>query len=495
MASSLTHANANGASPTTPVAAVQIVEPPTTATSITQPGRCGGLGRVVVLSFCYACGMSSLFAMLATTSIAVVHLGYGRGMALVPMGLLKFTSCLTALTCSRFCQHRSGFLVAICAGFIGAIVCVISLTFHGDDSVAGLRFVVLCCGHMLMGVCDVGTQFLRFLAFRLVEKHRQPQAISLTIAGGIMACIFGPEMAKHTVDVLIAGQPFAATFVGMACLYLCYGVAFACLNLEPPRTNQKDLAVASEQKAAMCVDERPLLVRVRSLMRVDLVLAVIAAATSFSTMLSIMNATPLVLVGAGFSLQQSSTVIQAHILGMFVPTFFSGGIVRHSGWAPAVVVGLGSIALSAAMLIATASDLLAGVDGAYTVCLLALALLGVGWCFGYVGATVWLTQTYSSEESSLAQGLNDCAIHFSSGVAIISTGFFVDFFGWKVLLATNGIVALIVALLSALLAARRRKVHQVPIKLGTTTNEPDGLGLEAGSELPKQAGKVIEIEF
>ena len=53
---------------------------------------------------------------------------------------------------------------------------------------------------------------------------------------------------------------------------------------------------------------------------------------------------------------------------------------------------------------------------------LALILLGIGWNFGFIGATAMLTETYRPEEKAKAQGANDFILFGSVALASFMSG-------------------------------------------------------------------------
>ena len=119
------------------------------------------------------------------------------------------------------------------------------------------------------------------------------------------------------------------------------------------------------------------------------------------------------MVGCGMSSNDAANVVSAHVLAMFIPSFFTGHLIARFG-AP-VIVGLGLTILAASGAVA-----LSGVEiGQFFA---ALILLGIGWNFGFIGATAMLTRASRPEERSRIQGLNDLVVFGGVFVASLSSG-------------------------------------------------------------------------
>ena len=156
--------------------------------------------------------------------------------------------------------------------------------------------------------------------------------------------------------------------------------------------------------------------------------AIICAMVSYALMNLVMTATPLAVVGCGFSPDAAGTVVMAHVLAMFAPSFFTGHLIARFGATRIVMVGLALLALTA--VVATSGETM----GHF---LAALILLGLGWNFGFIGATDMLTSSHEPEERAKVQGLNDFLVFGMVTVASLSSGALLNGFdgdvvaGWR----------------------------------------------------------------
>jgi MFS family permease len=106
---------------------------------------------------------------------------------------------------------------------------------------------------------------------------------------------------------------------------------------------------------------------------------------------------------------------------MFAPSFVTGPLMVRFG--KEAVMAAGMVILGACALVA-----LAGIDLAHF--WISLVLLGVGWNFGFIGATALLTTTYRPEERGKVQGFNDFLIFGSVAIASFSSGKLFNAYGW-----------------------------------------------------------------
>jgi MFS family permease len=150
--------------------------------------------------------------------------------------------------------------------------------------------------------------------------------------------------------------------------------------------------------------------------------AVISAMVSYGVMNFIMIATPLAMTSHAHAFADTAFVIQWHVLGMFVPSFFTGHLIRRFGTSTIMLAGILLLALCVGINFAGTT---------VTHFWSALVLLGLGWNFLFVGATTLLTETYTVNEKAKAQALNDFVVFGTVTVSSFSSGAVHQALGWQ----------------------------------------------------------------
>ena len=313
-------------------------------------------------------------------------------LATLPLSMMILGSTLTARPLSGFmARHgrRAGFLLACLAGGLGAATAAAGI-WSGS-------FWLFMAGSMLSGVYMSAQGFYRFAATDTAPAGFEAKAISWVMAGGLASAITGPALVRATNDLTAA--PFLATYAAIVGLNLVGPLLFALLDIPKPPA----LAPGHDHG-------RPL----RELLRVpEIGVAMICGMVAYALMNLVMTSAPLAVVGCGFAPNDAANVVSGHVLAMFAPSFVTGHLIARLG--ASRIVGIGLVILAVAGAVA-----LAGVDlmNFY----LALALLGVGWNFGYIGATAMLTRAHRAEERGRVQGLNDFFVFGGVFLASLSSG-------------------------------------------------------------------------
>lgn len=290
---------------------------------------------------------------------------------------------------------------------LGAILGVISGVVAAQG-IAHSDFVTFCIGTALAGFYAACVQSYRFAATDLVsDPAQQAKAISRVMVGGLIAAIIGPQVVIWTRDALPA-TPFAGSFYSQAGLALLALPLLMGLRLPPPQGKQ-----------AVAGDARPLAEIART---PRFVVACAAGVVSYGLMAFLMTAAPMAMVGCGHSVGEAAMGIQWHVLAMFVPSFFTGKLIARHGKQP--VTALGLLMIGAAGVLA-----IMGLDifhfwGS-------LILLGVGWNFGFIGATALLTECYRPSERAKVQALNDFLVFGTVAVASFGSGQLLHSAGWN----------------------------------------------------------------
>jgi MFS family permease len=225
------------------------------------------------------------------------------------------------------------------------------------------------------------------------------------IAGGVVAALAGPNIARFTQD--IGPVPFAASFMA---LFLLGGIAFwmvSRLEVPPP--------VAAEAGG-------PSRALVEIMMQPVFLTALMGSVVGYAVMLMVMTATPLAMQICGHSVGAATTVIQWHVLGMFVPSFFTGNLIRRYGVLAIMGTGVALIA-GHVMAVLSGIEFFNFVSG--------LVLLGVGWNFLFIGGTTLLTEAYRPSERAKTQAAHDFMMFGAITLSSFASGGLLNAYGWE----------------------------------------------------------------
>lgn len=365
--------------------------------------------NVVVLVLAQAILGAQMPVMFIVGGLAGTILAPNPCLATLPLSMIILGSTLTARPLARFMQHRgrqAGFLLASGIGAVGAAVSALGL-WQGS-------FWLFMLGALLTGVYMSSQGFYRFAATDTAPEDYAPRAISWVMAGGLAAAIIGPAIVRGT-DGLTA-VPFLATYVAVIGLNLLGPFLFAFLDIPRPPAPRAGAARG-----------RPMGEILRSPV---IAVAIICGMVSYALMNLVMTSTPLAVVGCGFAPSDAANIVSAHVLAMFAPSFVTGHLIARFGAERIVGAGLVILALAGGVA-------LSGVElGQF---FLALVLLGIGWNFGYIGATTMLTRAHAPEERGRVQGMNDFIVFGGVFLASLSSGGLMNCTGGSVQAGWNAV--------------------------------------------------------
>ena len=316
-------------------------------------------------------------------------------LATLPISFIVFGSMTTAPWLSPLMQRRGrrfGFFLGAIAGALGALVAAYGL-YIGS-------FAVLLGGSYLTGIYMSAQGFYRFAATDTASDSYRPKAISYVMAGGLLSAIVGPQLNKLVQDAFVV--PFLGTYLAVAALNLGGMLLFFALDL--PKGSRTETVAASDTPPR---SRRELLRDPR------IVVAMICAMVAYSLMNLVMTSTPLAVVGCGFTKNNANDIVSAHVLAMFAPSFFTGHLIARFGVERIMAAGL--LILTAAGIVA-----LSGVE--LVNFFAALILLGLGWNFGFIGATTMLSGAHAPNERGTVQGMNDMVVFGMVTVASLASG-------------------------------------------------------------------------
>ena len=354
--------------------------------------------------------------------------------ATLPISLIVFGSMTTAPWLSPLMQkygRKTGFFVGAIAGAVGASISAYGLYVAS--------FSIFLIGAYFSGIYMSAQGFYRFAATDTASDNFRPKAISYVMAGGLISAVFGPQLNKFVQDASVI--PFLGSYIAIIGLNLVGMFLFFCF--------------ASPTAPPMSLWLRPLCrhaVAKELLADPRILVAISCGMVAYALMNLVMTSTPLAVVGCGLTKNNANDIVSAHVIAMFLPSFFTGHLINRFGVER--IMGLGLIILAAAGLVA-----LSGME--ITNFFLALILLGLGWNFGFIGATTLLTGAHTSYERGRVQGMNDAIVFGCVTIASIASGGLMNCTGGSVV---QGWAAVNYAMVPFLLLAGTALLSLVMIK-------------------------------
>jgi MFS family permease len=370
------------------------------AHSAVYPGR-----NVALLGLAQALFMSVQAMGISATPLAAYMLlaETEKWLATMPIFLVHLAIMGTTVPASLLMARvgrRAGFSLGAGAGALAGL--------SGTLALFRQSFPLLCLSAVLQGMQAAFFWYFRLAAADAAPASLRPKAISLVLAGGVLAAFIGPQTAKWAVDWL-APVTFAGVYLAMACFSIAIGLLIQFIRI--PRLSEAERSAGG----------RPLRLIAR---QPSYRVALASSVFGYAVMTLTMSATPLAMLACGYGFADSATVIQAHILGMFLPSFFTGYLIQRFGVLRIIAAG-GLIELGCAIVN------LSGVGFANF--LLANVLVGVGWNFAYVGGSTLLTSTYAPSERAKVQASHDFSVYTATATAAAVSGVLAAKAGWLVI--------------------------------------------------------------
>ncbi|MGN6023000.1 MFS transporter [Alcaligenes faecalis] len=356
-----------------------------------------------ILSGMQALGGANPALVVALSSLVGQKMASSPDLATLPVGIFNLglaVGILPAAYLMRRLGRQGGYIIGALLG-IGAGLLAAA-------GIYSLSFVMFCVGTLLAGLYASYVQSYRFAAADDASDTFRPKAISWVMAGGLLGAIIATQTIIHTQDIW-PEHPFAAAFLAQAALAaLVLPFAFG-LRLAPGTRNQQE---------KIPYTGRPL----REIASNSyFIIAVVAGVASYVLMNFLMTASPLAMVMHGHSLKESTLGIQWHILAMFGPSFFTGNLIKRFGKIPVTFAGV--LLLGLASIVA-----LLGMTVPHF--WVSLILLGLGWNFGFIGATNMVVDCYHPEERGRVQALNDFIIFTCVALSSFTSGRVLAVYGW-----------------------------------------------------------------
>ncbi|MBK9136957.1 MAG: MFS transporter [Betaproteobacteria bacterium] len=382
--------------------------------------------HLLLLALCQGLFLTNNVVFIAINGLVGLELAPAGWLATLPVtGYVvgaAISAPLVAMVQRKHGRKRS-FQIGLAVAAGSAALCALAVNTR--------QFWLLVAATLIAGFYSANGALYRFAGPELVAPAHKERAISWVLAGGVLGAFIGPNLAAATRSALAV--PFAGAYVALVGVALVSLIALSFIRFpehKPPAPGE------SSGRSVAELARQPLFF-----------IAVMAAALGYGVMNLLMAATPLAMQQCQHPFDRAALVLEWHVLGMFVPGFFTGHLIKRFGALP--VMGVGVLLNLACVVVA-----LSGVD--LMQFLIALTALGVGWNFLYTGATTLFTTAYRPEEKNKAQGAMDMCVFGTMAFTSFASGALVTTQGWTLLNLGSLVPIALVAMALLWLAAQRR---------------------------------------
>jgi MFS family permease len=381
--------------------------------------------HLLLLTLCQGLFLTNNVTFIAINGLVGLSLAPSPWMATLPVTGYVAGGALCAGLVARHQRawgRKRAFQAGLCVAILSTGLCAYAAVTH--------QFWLLVGATMLAGYYNANAGLYRFAATEIVAPPFKERAISWVLAGGIIGAVAGPNLASATRDyfpVAFAGAYAALVGVALLALGVLSFISFPPLPLPSAARPGRPLREIARQPV--------------------FIVAVAACALGYGVMNLLMAATPIAMSQCAHPFKSTALVLEWHVLGMFVPSFFTGSLIKRFGCLPVMAVG---VVLNAVCIVVA----LSGVD--LMQFLVALAALGVGWNFLFIGGTTLFTEAYQPEEKTTAQAAMDTVIFTTMTLTSFSSGALVTTQGWTLLNLGSIVPVLLAGAALAWLALLRR---------------------------------------
>lgn len=359
--------------------------------------------QVALLALSQATAMTTNTVLVTVAALIGYTLATDKTLATLPLAMRQVATMVATIPASLLMQRigrRGGFLMGSSVGFIGAAVGIYSLTIA--------HFWLFTLATTLLGVSNSFVGYYRFAAADVVDDAFRSQAISWVLAGGIIAAILGPWVATGSQG-WFNSDLYIGALVAILGLQVLSSLLFLGLQVPSAETEHS----GQRTRSLSTIVRQP-----------KFLVATLGSTVSYGVMVFVMTATPLAMAAAAHSFDQTASVIQWHVIGMFAPSLMTGWLIKRLGVLQIIVTGavlnLGCMGLN---LVGTSLWHFA----------MALFLLGLGWNFMYVGSTTLLTETHTPAEKGKVQAIHDFIMFSFVALVTFLAGRVFHRFDWAIL--------------------------------------------------------------
>jgi len=360
--------------------------------------------NVPLLALCQTMMVSAMSLVISTAALVGFQLAADKSYATLPVAASLVATMFTTIPAAILMQRigrRNGFMFASIVALMGTGLLVYA-TMHK-------QFWLFLFAIMSVGFFNGFGNYYRFTAADVVDDAHKSRAISYVLLGGVVAAFVGPNLANLT-RTLIPGAEFAGSYATLFGFYTISLLLQSFLKL-PSRSDLLQEHAGGELRSLSQIMRQP-----------KFLVALVSSMLGYGIMSFVMTATPLAMQHRHFPFSDTAFVIQWHILGMFLPSFFTGNLINRFGvkkvMLTGTVIGFGCVSVN---LLGTST----------THFFIALLMLGVSWNFLFVGATTMLTETYLPAERFKTQAVNDFTVFTTVALSSLSAGAVQHLFGWK----------------------------------------------------------------
>ncbi len=386
-----------------------------------------GRGNVARLTIAQALAGANSVVVYATGAIVGNMLAPSPALATLPISIFVVGMAVCTLPAGAVAQRhgrRAAFLIGTGCGVLSGLIATLAVLYTS--------FWLFCAATFFGGAYAAVVLSFRFAAADCVSAEKRPRALSLVMAGGVFAGVIGPQLVTYTMYLWMPYM-FAATFIAQAIVAALS--AFILLGVRLPTPTAAELAGG-----------RPLGVIAR---QPRFITAVICGMISYLLMNFLMTSAPLAMQMCGLPQESANLGLQWHVIAMYAPSFFTGRLITRFGANTIVMTGLFLTGLSAAVG-------LLGIDVAHF--WLTLILLGIGWNFGFVGASAMVLECHRPEEKARVQSFNDFVVFGTMAFGSFLSGGLLSAYGWNTVLWLSFLpLALAAFALTASAAMQHRK--------------------------------------
>lgn len=388
--------------------------------------------NVWLLSLCQALLMTGNILLISVIGLIGKQIAPSASMITLPvalqfLGLMAAT--IPASLISGKLGRKRGFSIGNLVGITGASLATYALSQQ--------NFYLFCCATFLLGIgIGFGTLY-RFAAIEVCDENARHRAISISMAGGVLAAVLGPNLAimsqQWSQDGLYIGA--FASLIGLNILALVI-----LQTIQFPKVSLSHQVPKSDPLSAIV--KAP-----------NFVGAVFAAMVAYAVMNILMTATPLAMIGCGFDFTKAAGVIEWHVLGMFVPAFFTESLIEKFG--SRMMILSGGILFVFCIAINIHGESIWHFRAA-------LVLLGVGWNFMFIAATGLFSQSYQPHNKAKAQAFNEFVVFGCVTVTALLSGWLESTAGWQNL-NINVLPFVLAVILLFAFSARKSRIQNQPV--------------------------------
>ncbi|WP_440618111.1 MFS transporter [Candidatus Pelagibacter sp. HIMB1493] len=298
--------------------------------------------------------------------------------------------------------RRLGFVLASIGSSLACLLAAYSIFINS--------FIIFSFSCFLLGTGMAFIHQYRFAAAETVEKDKAPKAVSMLLLAGIVSAFIGITLANKTKD-LISDHVYVGSYIALACLTIMPAI-FLSFYKNSKITNKNNSTYSNVRTYKEFVSDPKFLQ------------AMVAATFGYVVMAFLMTATPISMHYVHkLSVDKVGLVIQFHVLGMFLPSLFTGNLIKRFGFSNIMYMGVFFYALTISLSL---------FEPTFINYFASLIFLGIGWNFLYISGTSLLVTTYNEQEKFKAQGFNDLIVFSATAIGSLSAGILISLLSWKI---------------------------------------------------------------